>query len=158
MTNPNNLKARAFLAAFKTCASITRAAQAAGISRDLHYRWIKESKSYAAAFEEARVQAGQSLEDEAVRRAKEGTFKPNVYQGGFCYGESEYELDEAASSGNRKVYKLKNGARPMGIVEYSDTLLIALLKANLPDKYRERGSVEHTGGIAITITQADADL
>lgn len=156
-----NLKARAFLAAFRVTASITRSAEAAGIARDLHYRWLKDSKGYAAAFAEARVQAGQALEDEAVRRAHEGVFVPNVWKGGFTYAESEYEVDAEASTERRKVYRLKDGAKPLGVIEYSDTLLLALMKGALPDKYRERAAVEIPGSgnhISITISQADADL
>lgn len=35
----------------------------------------------------------------------------------------------------------------------SDTLLIFLLKARRPDKYRERSAVEHSGEQCITITR-----
>lgn len=156
-----NLKARAFLAAFRVTASITRSAQAAGIARDLHYRWLKDSKGYAAAFAEARVQAGQALEDEAIDRATRGVFEPNIWKGDFCYPPSEYELDAEASLNGRKVYKLKENAKPLGVWKKSDGLLMFMLKGALPDKYRERAAVEIPGSgnqIAITISQADADL
>ncbi len=109
-------KANAFLAAFRTTASIAKAAKAAKIERSLHYRWLKNPK-YAAAFERAKEQAAQVLEDEAVRRAVEGTLKPVFYKGFQC-GK---------------------------IREYSDSLMQTLLKAWKPDKYRERSSVEHSG-------------
>lgn len=161
MSSPNNLKARAFLAAFRITASITRAAEAAGIARDLHYRWLKDSKGYAAAFAEARIQAGQYLEDVAVERADRGDFEPLVYKGQFCYAESEYEEDAEASEGKRrKVYRLKADAKPLGVWKKSDQLLIVLLKGAMPDKYRERGAVELSGpgGNAINVNVSGLDL
>ena len=51
-----------------------------------------------------------------MRRASEGTLKPVFYQGKMC-GE---------------------------IREYSDTLLIFLLKARRPETYRERSDINST--------------
>ena len=58
-----------------------------------------------------------TLEDEAVRRAKDGVEKP-VYQGGKLVGH---------------------------VQEYSDTLLIFLLKGARPEKYRDRVQQELSG-------------
>ena len=57
------------------------------------------------------------LEDEAVRRAKDGVERP-VYQGGKLVGH---------------------------VQEYSDTLLIFLLKGARPEKYRDRVQRELSG-------------
>ncbi len=66
--------------------------------------------SYAAFFPQFEKRAARSLEDEAVRRAREGITRPVRYKGKIVGYETEY----------------------------SDQLLIALLKAWLPEKYRER--------------------
>jgi hypothetical protein len=108
-------RVRAFLAAYRKTASITRAAKAARIRREAHYRLLERSVSYQAAFESAAIEAGQTLEDEAVRRAVEGIRRPLFYHG----------------------KRVKGGAQR----EYSDTLLLALLKAKKPRDYKER--VEH---------------
>jgi hypothetical protein len=125
----------AFLAAFKLTASITKAAAAAKCERGLHYRWLAEDPTYAAKFEDAKEEAAQTLEDEAIRRAHEGVSEPLVYQGSFGY--------------SRKWSKKKKdwvyGRKPLVIQKYSDALMIFLLKGFRPDKYRERGSVEVTG-------------
>lgn len=123
-------KRDAFLAAFKLTASITKAAAAAKCERGLHYRWLDDAE-YREAFEAAKEEAAQSLEDEAVRRAYEGVLEPLVYQGEFTY--------ERDAKGRRKLKK------PLGIRKYSDALMMFLLKGFKPDKYRERGSVELTG-------------
>ncbi len=65
--------------------------------------------------EEAKDEAFDALEGEAHRRAVVGVLKP-VYQGGQRVG---------------------------AIREYSDTLLIILLKAGRPEKFRDR--FEHVG-------------
>ncbi|HWQ42812.1 MAG TPA: helix-turn-helix domain-containing protein [Desulfosporosinus sp.] len=103
-------KKRAFLAAYAECGTITRAAEIAGIERGTHYEWVKKDLLYAKATEAAYEQAGERLEQEARRRAVEGTQKPVWYQGEQC-----------------------------GVTtEYSDTLLIFLLKGAKPEKYQER--------------------
>ncbi|HTR37147.1 MAG TPA: hypothetical protein VMH80_14680 [Bryobacteraceae bacterium] len=109
-----NLHQRQFLEAFAVCCSVQKAARWAGVHRQTHYDWLDEDPTYPARFEEARRRAGQTLEDEAVRRAVEGVRRPVLYRGKQVYiqGEPQYE------------------------VEYSDQLLIRLLEAMNPEKYR----------------------
>lgn len=83
----------------------------------MHYRRMRRDPEYALAFHQAREQAIGVLEDEAVRRAVEGTKKPIYYKGYRC----GYEL------------------------VYSDTLMQFLLSAANPVKYRQNHKVEHTG-------------
>jgi hypothetical protein len=108
-------KKRAFLAAFAHTGRITQAAKSAQVGWRNHYNWLKSDPTYADVFLEAKRMAGEWLEDEAVRRAKEGILKPVFWQG--------EHVDN--------------------VLEYSDTLLIFLLKGAMPEKYRER--FEHTG-------------
>ncbi len=99
-----------FLKAYIQTASISRAAIVAKIDRGRHYQWLKEDPDYKEAFEEAQEVAIQGLEDEAIRRAYEGVDEP-VYQQGEQVGT---------------------------IRRYSDTLMIFLLKAFRPGKYRDK--------------------
>jgi hypothetical protein len=100
----------AFLAAFRSCGRIDVSAKAAGITSQAHYLWIKKDPEYKRIFAEAREEAVAYLEDEAHRRAVEGTTEDIYYQGEVC------------------------GTK----LNYSDTLLIFLLKAANPEKYRDR--------------------
>jgi hypothetical protein len=106
---------RAFLEAYAERGNVNGAARDVGIDRSAHYRWLKEDVSgeYRAAFVEAEGKAADALEQEARRRALIGTEKP-VYQNGQLVGS---------------------------IREYSDTLLIFLMKGAMPHKYRERVDV-----------------
>ena len=88
-----------------------------GIDRGTHYDWLKADPGYKAAFEAVQDQAAQSLEDEAVRRAYEGVERP------------------VTVAGKRELVR-----------EYSDTLLIFLLKGLRPAKYRERYDVAVNAG------------
>lgn len=80
------------------------------------YRWRAADASFAAAWDAALKIGITALEDEAHRRAFEGTDKPIVHLGKV--------------TGHMK--------------EYSDTLAIFLLKAHAPEKYRERAQVDVT--------------
>ena len=115
-------KKKAFLAAFAEVGNITRAAELAGMARSNHYVWLEEDPDYPALFREADQQACDRLEQEARRRAVQGVGKPVFHKGEQC-----------------------------GVVqEYSDTLLIFLLKGALPDKYKERVQQDINANINIS--------
>lgn len=106
-----------FLEKLEMTASITRACKLSKVGRRTVYDWINADPDFVKELEESKRIAIDALQDEAVRRAFEGTIKP-VYQGG------------------KKVGKIR---------EYSDTLMVLLLKGNMPDKYKDRFSGELSG-------------
>lgn len=129
-------KMRRFLVAYAECGNVTQAAEMAGIDRTQHYRWLGTVEGYdpvpgyPEAFAAAGEQAADRLEREAWRRAVNGVERPVYYQGEQC-----------------------------GVVrEYSDTLLIFLLKGFRPEKYQERSRMEHTGQVAVTLPELLATL
>jgi hypothetical protein len=103
-------KKRAFLVAYSECGNISQAAKLAGIDRTNHYQWLDNDPDYPELFKAADEAAGDKLEQEARRRAVEGTNKPIFYKGEVC------------------------GT----VTEYSDILLMFLLKGVRPDKFAER--------------------
>ena len=88
------------LSAFKNCANVTKACELVDIARATFYGWLRDDPEFKAAYEAAREEAIQVLEDEAIRRATIGG---------------------------------------------SDTLLIFLLKAARPQKYRDYVRQEISG-------------
>lgn len=106
-----------FLLALEQTASVVKACELASIGRSTVYDWRDNDPEFAKDWDAAIERGCDALEDEAVRRAHEGYDRP-VYQGGERVGV---------------------------IREYSDTLLIFLLKGRRPNKYRDRGTFEHTG-------------
>ena len=104
-----------FLLKLSEYVSISRACRSAKVSRSTVYRWLKTDNGFKEKYQEACGEALQRLEDEATRRAFEGLAKPVYYQG-------------------KKIGTVK---------EFSDTLLMALLKAKSPAKYRDRPSTKN---------------
>jgi hypothetical protein len=96
-----------FLVAYSQCGNISQAARIANVSRPQTYIWLEDPR-YAEAFHEAGRQAVDRLEEEARRRAMEG----------------------------------------------SDMLMSLLLKAHLPDKYRDSHRVEMHGRMDSNVQHA----
>jgi hypothetical protein len=97
---------------FAKTGSVSLASQHAGVSRRTHLKWKAKDKTFAAAHEDALTIAVELMEHEARERALKGRLEP-VYHGG----------------------------KPVGAIRrYSDTLLIFLLKAARPEKYRDNHS------------------
>ena len=97
--------------------NITKAAKAAGYTRQRVYQIRDEDPDFAKLWDDALAQSLDTAEGELYRRAVRGVVKP-VYQGGVEVGK---------------------------IREYSDTLMIFLLKAHKPEVYREVTRNELTG-------------
>jgi hypothetical protein len=109
-------KAR-FLAHYRLTGNVTAACELAGISRrQVVYEWREHDETFLNAFQEAGLEATDRLEEEARRRAHDG-FEEPVFQGGKQVGT---------------------------IRRYSDTLLVTLLKARAPERFRERVDVRRT--------------
>lgn len=107
--------------------NVSRACQAIDIDRTTAYLWRDNDPQFAASWEKAKAIGTEALEDEATRRAYEGTDKPVFHQGVQC-----------------------------GTVrEYSDTLTIFLLKGAKPEKYRERSDVALNGSLDLRTASED---
>jgi hypothetical protein len=114
----------AFLDALQITANVTSACQTAGLPRTCAYDWRDADPEFAAEWELALERGSDALEDEAIRRGREGYLKPVFHQG-----------------------------KEIGAVrEYSDTLLIFMLKARRPAKFRDNYiQQQHDGETTIVI-------
>lgn len=90
------------------------AARLAGIDRSSVYSWLETDERFAAEFRVAEDAALNILEQEAWRRAVEGS----------PYERTSYWHGEPVGT-DRKI-------------EYSDALMTLLLRARAPEKYREK--------------------
>ncbi len=105
---------RAFLEDFRLYGGVTRACEVAGVSRVTYQKWREHDERFDQDCNRAIVEAVDRLEEEARRRAFDGVVREKgIYYKGTAIGK---EI----------------------ITEYSDTLLLALLKAHKPEKYKER--------------------
>ncbi|AEV24612.1 hypothetical protein Dsui_0192 [Azospira oryzae PS] len=126
-------KRDAFLLALEDTANVTKACKKSRLARRSAYEWRDDDPDFARAWDEALERGTDALEDEAVRRATEGTLKPVFYKGQKCGS----------------------------VREYSDTLLIFMLKARRPEKFKERTEQQHTGkdgGPILTATVTKEEL
>ena len=102
---------------------MARACEAIDVARLTVYRWRDADPEFARDWAHAKEVGLDALEDEGTRRAFEGYDKPIVHQ----------------------------GVVTATMKEYSDTLLIFLLKGGKPEKYRERQQVDHSGGVSLQV-------
>lgn len=118
-----------FLEALAHCGCVTQAAAAARVARCVPYRRRRLDLEFAQRWAEARELGIAALEDEAVRRAVEGVEVP-VFKDGRQVGTTR---------------------------RYNDTLLIFVLNALKPEKYRQRVSAEIKGpGVPIASLSLNA--
>lgn len=111
----------AFFEALAHGFSVTKACVLSGLPRSTAYSHRNADPGFAALWDEA-IEAGTDrVEDEALRRAVEGTDDPVFYQG------------EQVGT----------------VTRYSDSLLVMLLKARRPEKYKDRQAHEHSGAVDI---------
>lgn len=124
-------KEAAFLDALSDAGgNVSLACKIAGFSRRAAYEWREEAPEFARLWDAAVENGTDALEDEALRRAHDGTLKPVFFQGVAC-GE---------------------------IREYSDTLMIFMLKARRPDKFKDRVANEHSGRLDLgKLTDAEVE-
>ena len=103
-----------FLDTLRGTGNVRLAANNAGVARQVVYRARDSSATFRADWDEALEEARELLEAEARRRAAIGVDEPVFYQG-----------------------------QVVGhIRKYSDNLLMFLLKAHWPEKFRENVSID----------------
>lgn len=105
--------------------NVSRACEAVDITRMTAYGWRRDDEDFAKAWDQAKEIGMDALEDEATRRAYEGIDKPIVHQ----------------------------GVVTDTVKDYSDTLMIFLLKGGKPAKYRERQEISGPGGGPIVVDE-----
>lgn len=110
-----------FLEAFRDTGMVTAACEAASVARSAVYDARQKDEAFALAWHDVEEETTEQMEREAFRRGVEGVERP-VYQGGKRVG---------------------------AVRDFSDTLLIFMLKARKPEKYRERYDVNHSGRVDI---------
>jgi hypothetical protein len=111
---------RAFLDSYSKWANISYACEQSGVARQNVYDWQEHDPDFSAAFHRAEAAATERLEREAWRRATEGS----------PYTRTSYYRGEPVGTDHK--------------IEYSDQLMMLLLRARKPDIYREKVDVAVT--------------
>lgn len=131
----------AFLAALRETANVRSACERAKVDRRHAYRYRAADHDFATAWYHALDEAADLLEEEARRRAYEGVHRLKFDRGRMI------EIPMLDATGQ----PLMRDGQPIMVPyvehEYSDTLLIFLLKGARPEVYRERAEIRHSGSI-----------
>lgn len=115
--------AEAFLTLYRVRGNISQAADSVDVNRVTVHRFRERDKEFAAAMQDAHEEAIDGLEEEARRRAHDGVDKP-IYQGGVCVGV---------------------------VREYSDQLLIELLRGNRSKFRQKEAATNVTVAVAVAV-------
>jgi len=131
-TESDTLRARqkAFLEANAICGNVSRAAEAAGIHRATHYKWMDEDSEYKRAFEDSESQFCDRVRDMVRRRAIDGVPEPIIWQGTIIRDRDTNEV--------------------ITVLKRSDRILELLAKGKCPE-FRDKQEITGPGGGALKI-------
>lgn len=135
-----------FLKALEINGVITHAAIIAHVDRSTVYDLRKADPTFAAAWNEAIETSTDTLELEAIRRARDGVVVQVIFQGKACtvWVNANGEITSENAPGAKEI--------PLTIREYSDTLLARLLAGRRKELYgTTRQEVSGPGGSAIPV-------
>lgn len=130
------------LSTYAVTGNVSVAARAAKVSRQAHYHWLAADPAYAEAARHAEEEAADLLEAEARRRAASGVRRPVLYKG------QQVKINDPETG----------KAEPLWECVYSDSLMLALLKASRPDKFAERTKNENSNDTRLKVDEDEADL
>ena len=128
----------AFLESFRKRGIILAACRETGVTRDTVRFWRTNDPKFEAAYLEAEIESTEVMEQEALRRGVDGLTRKK-----FDKGEPLIDPE----TGRQYVER-----------EYSDSLLMFMLKARKPSTYREprQGSAPEGLGVPPEAMAADA--
>jgi len=119
LRTPENAR-KAWLLAFEAHGTVTDACKVTGVGRSTVYGWRQQHEEFAVAWADVEEATTERMEREAFRRGTEGFIK-DVYHRGEVVGQER---------------------------QYSDTLLIFMLKSRRPERYRDNVKIEHGGSVS----------
>lgn len=119
----------AFIAHLAKTGNVSASANRAGIERSWAYQTRRKNERFRALWDDALEQAVDALEEEARRRAYQGVEEPVFWK----------------------------GQQVSQVTKYSDTLLIFLLKAHRPEKFRENHHIEASGTVEVVYRRGKGD-
>ena len=120
-------KREGFLDSLRAGNTISFACDAFNLARRAMYQLREDDEAFRAEWDEAYEEGAEILEQEARRRAVDGIDKPIVYRG--------------VITGKVK--------------EYSDTLLIFLIKGRKPDVYGDKIQQQQSGELLVKVEYED---
>lgn len=127
-------KQKKFLKAYGECGVVKYACQVARIHRSTFYDWRDRDENFKVCLPIFQEDAHDTLEYAAYEQGVVGVEEPVVSMGRVVMGDDE---------------------KPLTVRKYSPQLLITLLKANMPEKYREKQQVDMNANISGSLKTPD---
>ena len=134
-----------FLARYRKSGNVKFSCSYAGISRQTFYNWRDTDDTFKAQLADAEPDVDDTLNYAAYERGVEGVPSYVVSNGHMVYEEIPVMNPDGTPKLNKQGGQVYLRGKPLVERKYSDTLLVTLLKARMPEKYRERSAIEHTG-------------
>jgi len=146
-------KLELFLAALRRRPVVAYACEASLVSRTDAYRTRRENPEVAKAWDDALEDGIDRAEAEAFRRGSEGFNEPVIHQGQVAVvtepvldDEGNVQFNEKGQMRMRPVLDDKGNTIPLSVKKFSDTLLIAVLKARRAAYRVERTELTNPDG------------
>lgn len=147
-----------FLKEYAECGNVKYCCQVAGISRKTFYQWKSRDKTFQSLLADVEPDACDVLEYAAYERAVKGIESYVVSQGRMVYEDiPAFNKDGTPKLDAYEKQVMLHGA-PLTERKYSDTLLITLLKARIPAKYRDKQQIDLNAQITTLADTAKAEL
>jgi hypothetical protein len=150
-------KQERFLKAMGEHGTVKYACRYAGISRQTFKNWKDTDTDFAALLPDAELERNDTLEFAGYSQAVDGVPSYVVSQGRIVYHDVPAFNKDGTPKLDQMGEQMMTRGKPIIERKYAPNLLITLLKANMPEKYKERVQNEHTGkdGGAIKIERTD---
>lgn len=149
-------KQKKFLRAYSEVGIIKYACKYAGINRSTYKYWCDHYPDFKALLPAVKEEANETLEFAAYEQAR-GIEEPLVSMGQVVYLSDPVLDAQGNPTYDEKNRPITKRGKMVMVKKYSPSVLITLLKANMPEKYRDKSAIEHTGkdGGAIKIDRTD---
>lgn len=130
-----------FLNAYGELGIVKYACRVAKINRTTFYDWKHNDPEFAALLPDATDDANDTLEYAAYEQSVLGTEEPVVSAGQVIYETEPMHDEEGNPKYDSKGRPMMKRGKIITVRKYSPQLLITLLKARMPDKYKDKMSL-----------------
>lgn len=147
-------KQERFLKAMGEHGTVKFACKYAGVSRQTFKNWKDSDAEFKAQLPDAELERNDTLEFSAYSQAVDGVPSYVVSQGKIVYHEIPVLNEDGTPKLDKHGHEVMKRGKPIIERKYAPNLLITLLKANMPEKYKERVQNELTGkdGVPLNVT------
>ena len=143
-------KQQRFLKEYRESGNIKHSCKVAGINRSTFYEWRDHDEAFKAQLPDAVEDAHDTLEYAAHERAVRGVESFVVSMGRVVYEDIPVLDEQGKPKLNKNQDTIMRRGKAIKERKYSDQLLITLLKANMPEKYKDQTRMEHSGTIDLS--------